>query len=74
MSKWIRWFKHNESIYPEVGQMPLKDLESVLKEFGSEARKVLKETGADHVIYATKEYDEEDVQRVASLLAETRQR
>ena len=31
MSKWIRWFKHNESIYPEVGQMPLKDLESVLK-------------------------------------------
>lgn len=36
MSKWIRWFKHNESIYPEVGQMPLKDLESVLKEFGSE--------------------------------------
>ena len=60
MSKWIRWFKHNESIYPEVGQMPLNDLERVLKEFGSEARKVLKETGADHVVYATKEYDEED--------------
>lgn len=60
MSRWIRWFKDNGTIYPEVGQMPLANLEGTLKEFGAEARKVLKETRADHVIYATKEYDEQD--------------
>ena len=58
--KFIRIFLHTGSIYPSVWQEPLGEAMKRITENGKAASKVLEETGADHVIYATKEYDEAD--------------
>ena len=39
------------------GQMPLRDVGRELQKFEAEAIKILKETGADHVLYGVKDYD-----------------
>lgn len=63
--KFIRVFLHNDSIYPDVWQEPLREAMKRITENGKAASKVLEETGADHVIYATKEYDEaEEVKEI----------
>ncbi len=54
----VRW-----SCWPEVGpvehgEMPRKDMKKTLQKFEVEARKVLTETGADHVVYGRKLYNE----------------
>ena len=33
------------------GQMPIRDVTANLQKFEQEAKRILKETGADHVIY-----------------------
>ena len=38
------------------GQMSMKDINKTLREFNVEAIKILKETGADHVLYGIKFY------------------
>lgn len=54
----VRW-----SYWPKVGpvehgKMPRKKMQENLQRFEVEARKLLAETGADHVLYGRKLYDE----------------
>ena len=54
---WVRW-----SYWPKVGpvesgRMPRKKMQENLQRFEVEARKLLAETGADHVLYGRKLYD-----------------
>ena len=57
MSKWIRWTQWTEAGMVNFGQMPARDVEKCLQDFEHQAKEVLKETGADHVLYGVKGYD-----------------
>ena len=54
---WVRWRHWTENGLVAFGQMPLRDVGRELQKFEAEANKILKETGADHVLYGGKEYD-----------------
>ena len=54
---WVRWRHWTESGLVAFGQMPIRDVGRELQKFEAEAIKVLKETGADHVLYGVKEYN-----------------
>lgn len=43
--------------WSRLGRWPLRDVGRELQKFEAEAIKILKETGADHVLYGVKEYD-----------------
>jgi uncharacterized protein YbaA (DUF1428 family) len=43
----------------EMGQGPINKLEESIREFEQEAKKVLEETGADHVVYAVKDHNDD---------------
>lgn len=58
--KWVRWSHWTDTGMVEFGQGPLNKLEESIREFEKEAMKVLEDTGADHVVYAVKEYGEDD--------------
>lgn len=53
---WVRWRHWTENGLVAFGQMPLRDVGRELQKFEAEAIKILKETGADHVLYGVKEY------------------
>jgi hypothetical protein len=57
MDKWIKWSQWSDTGMMDKGEMPLSNLQKVLKKFEKEAQAVLKETNADHVIYGVKYYD-----------------
>lgn len=57
---WVKWTQWGESGVIACGEMPVKNVARFLRQFAAEARKVLIETGADHVVYGLKEYDEND--------------
>ena len=54
---WVEWQQWTASGLVGFGQMPLRDVQHELQKFEAEALKILKETGADHVLYGVKEYD-----------------
>lgn len=58
--KWVRWSHWTDAGMVEFGQGPLNKLEESIREFEKEAKKVLEDTGADHVVYAVKEYGDDD--------------
>lgn len=58
--KWVRWSHWTDAGMVEFGQGPLNKLEESIREFEKEAMKVLEDTGADHVVYAVKEYGKDD--------------
>lgn len=55
---WVRWSNWTPAGCVQVGQMPVREVDSHIRRFGEEAAKLLKETGADHVLYAIKDYGE----------------
>ncbi|MBR3973035.1 MAG: hypothetical protein IKJ99_03675 [Oscillospiraceae bacterium] len=57
--KWIKWTQWESGGCIGIGQMPGREVEKNLQEFEKQAAKVLKETGADHVVYGMKLYDED---------------
>ena len=57
MSKWIRWTQWTEIGLINYGQMPAMDVDKYLRDFERQAKEVLEETGADHVLYGIKSYD-----------------
>ncbi len=78
----IDWSQWTEGGMVGMGQMTLQDVQGNLQKFEQEARKVMDETGADHVVYGMKIYEdghlkevrfylqpmsEEEFDRVASL-------
>ncbi len=60
MNKWIRWTQSDGLERGLLsGQMPEENLSNALNEFKKEAEEYLKISGAEHVVYATKEYAED---------------
>lgn len=60
MNNWIRWTQSdglNRGIIS--GQMPIHNLPDELNHFRKEAEEYLKISGAEHVVYATREYAED---------------
>ena len=56
---WVRWSNWTEAGMVEFGQMPRKKILENLQRFEVEAKKVLDKTGADHVVYGRKLYNED---------------
>lgn len=60
MNNWIRWTQSDGLERGLLsGQMPEENLSNALSEFKKEAEEYLKVSGAEHVVYATKEYAED---------------
>ena len=60
MNGWIRWTQSDGLERGLLsGQMPKENLSNALNEFKKEAKEYLKVSGAEHVVYATKEYAED---------------
>lgn len=60
MNGWIRWTQSDGLERGLLsGQMPEENLNSALNEFRKEAEEYLKVSGAEHAVYATKEYAED---------------
>lgn len=60
MNGWIRWTQSDGLERGLLsGQMPEENLNSTLNEFRKEAEEYLKVSGAEHAVYATKEYAED---------------
>lgn len=57
---WVKWSQWGDAGMLNFGQMPKRDVAKHIAEFGAEAAKILEKTGADHVVYALKVYDEND--------------
>ena len=55
---WVRWSYWPKVGPVEAGRMPRKKMQENLQKFEVEARKLLGETGADHVLYGRKLYDD----------------
>lgn len=53
---WAYWPQGGPVVH---GKMPRKDMQKTLQKFEGEAQKVLAETGADHVVYGRKFYNED---------------
>lgn len=72
---WVRWRHWTANGMVAFGQMPLRDVGRELQKFEAEAIKILKETGADHVLYGVKEYDGDGIWiRYASIWSRCRSR
>ena len=59
MNKWINWSQSN-GYDTQYGEMPIENIKSCLADFRNAAIKYQEETDADHVIYAAKEFDDND--------------
>ncbi len=58
-SRWVRWSQWAEHGVVGRGVMTKREMQSELQRFEVKARKLLTETGADHVLYGRKLYDED---------------
>lgn len=62
---WVRWTQWTSEGMVNFGQMPVKDVGQNLRKFEQEAGKIMRETGAAHVLYGVKLYDDDgDLQEV----------
>lgn len=58
-TKWVSWSQWaNGKGMVDYGQMPICDIGKNLRRFEQKAAKLLKESGADHVVYGLKIYNE----------------
>ena len=55
---WVRWSYWSKVGPVEARRMPRKEMQENLQRFEAKARKLLAETGADHVLYGRKLYSE----------------
>ena len=58
MDRFVRWSQWGEPGLMDAGQMLLSKIPETLRMFEAEAAELLKSSGADHVVYAWKEYDD----------------
>ena len=56
---WVKWQQWENTGLIGIGEMPLKDVNKHLVKFGKQAAEVLHKTGAAHVLYAIKQYNED---------------
>ena len=67
---WVHWSQWTDQGMVNFGQMQIRDVAKNIREFGKKAFEILKNTGADHVVYAVKEYDNDgDLDEVRFYLA-----
>lgn len=67
---WVKWTQWEACGMTHFGQMRVKDVDGHLREFAKQARKVMDDTGADHVVYGMKLYDEDgDLEEVKFYMA-----
>ena len=59
MSRWIRWSQWEAAGMINFGQMPMEAIDKNLQAFENAAKEVLEKTGADHVLYGVKRYNED---------------
>lgn len=55
---FVKWFYWGQNGLINYGQMRKCEVATALLEFEKQAKKVLERTGADHVLYGVKRYDE----------------
>lgn len=58
MAGWVQYEQWNDSGCVRTGPLPVRDVQKYLREFELAAKKLLDETGADHVVYAWKKYND----------------
>lgn len=58
MDTSVSWFQWGGGRLIDSGRMRRSEIAQTLRKFELEAQKLLKETGADHVLYGAKWYDE----------------
>ena len=56
--RWVKWKHFNQDGYVGKDYMLKADVSERIKEFEKIAKRLLQETGADHVLYAIKYFDE----------------
>ena len=56
---WVRWSQWDAGGMVVVGQMPVKDIQKNLQDFEKKAKEILEKSGADHVVYGLKEYNDD---------------
>lgn len=56
----VRFERWVGAICIDYGMMPVKNVQKILQDYEKEAKKLLDENGADHVVYGYKQYDEKD--------------
>ena len=58
MNSWVRWSQWTGEGMVNFGQMPVRDIAKYLQAFEMDAKEVLEKTGADHVLYCVKQYED----------------
>lgn len=58
--QYISWQRWSADGLLQYGQMSRKNVQSNLDIFRRKALEILQQTGADHVLYAVKHYNEDD--------------
>lgn len=53
----VKWMRRGPTGIVDSGLMEMSDVEKTMTEFSKKARKVLEQTGADHVVYGVKKYN-----------------
>lgn len=56
--KWVKWSQWADGSITNFGQMPICDVNKNLQRFEQEAQKLLNTSGADHVVYGIKFFNE----------------
>lgn len=54
---FVDWSQWGDMGMIAHGQMPIRDVAANLQKFEQEAKRILKETDADHVVYGVKYYN-----------------
>lgn len=63
---WVNWLQWGHGRLINYGQMRKDEVAGVLREFEATAAKVMEKTGADHVLYGVKSFDENgDISKVS---------
>lgn len=58
MNSWVRWSQWTGEGMVNFGQMPVREIAKYLQAFEMDAKEVLEKTGADHVLYGVKQYED----------------
>lgn len=58
MERYVKWMQWSKNGLINHGMMTLPEIRKMLLQFESEAKKLLHETGADHVVYGITRYDD----------------
>lgn len=57
---WVQYEQWNADGFVQEGVLPVRDIQKYLREFEMAAKRLLDESGADHVVYAWKKYGDND--------------